>query len=252
MTSNDQLYVLKLESDKYYVGVTQNLEQRLTQHSDGSGSAWTNLHKPIECVEKSVIVSCLDEDTKTKMLMMKYGISNVRGGTYTTVNLSETDIMVLLREFRTALKGCFVCGHPSHVSTHCESVTWKCYKCNETENDFKIVKCKTCGEDGGIILDKEPVVEAEMKGSSCEKCGLIGHNSDNCTMSQLSITPPDDKIKKAGCCYKCGRYGHFASKCYAKTTADKKPIGCCHRCGRNTHFASNCYAKTTLDGKMIA
>jgi predicted GIY-YIG superfamily endonuclease len=39
-------YVLKLEEDKWYVGLTTNLNQRLTQHFTGDGAKWTQLFKP--------------------------------------------------------------------------------------------------------------------------------------------------------------------------------------------------------------
>jgi predicted GIY-YIG superfamily endonuclease len=42
------IYILKLEGGKYYVGKTNNVDQRLQQHFDGTfGSAWTRLHRPI-------------------------------------------------------------------------------------------------------------------------------------------------------------------------------------------------------------
>ena len=39
MTTN--IYILKLENNKYYVGKTDNLEQRKQQHLNGSASSWT-------------------------------------------------------------------------------------------------------------------------------------------------------------------------------------------------------------------
>lgn len=41
-------YVLKLEEDNYYVGLTSNLKRRIKEHFDNNGSKWTKIHKPIE------------------------------------------------------------------------------------------------------------------------------------------------------------------------------------------------------------
>jgi putative endonuclease len=43
-------YVLKLEKDNYYVGMTTKPEQRFDQHFSGNGSKWTQVHKPVEVV----------------------------------------------------------------------------------------------------------------------------------------------------------------------------------------------------------
>ena len=45
MTTN--IYILKLEDNCYYVGKSENVEQRFQQHLSGSGSFFTKKHKPI-------------------------------------------------------------------------------------------------------------------------------------------------------------------------------------------------------------
>ena len=39
------VYVLKLENDKYYVGESTNVEKRIWAHKNDNGSAWTKKHK---------------------------------------------------------------------------------------------------------------------------------------------------------------------------------------------------------------
>jgi hypothetical protein len=75
-------YVLKLEEDKWYVGLTANLKQRLTQHFTGDGAKWTKLFKPVEVVE---LYSGDREQEITERLMCQYGYRMVRGGNYCMV-----------------------------------------------------------------------------------------------------------------------------------------------------------------------
>jgi hypothetical protein len=41
------IYSLKLQSNKYYIGKTDNPNFRLENHFDSSGSAWTKKYNPI-------------------------------------------------------------------------------------------------------------------------------------------------------------------------------------------------------------
>lgn len=45
-----KLYILKLEQDKWYVGITsQSVEKRFRQHKSGfAGAKWTKIYKPIK------------------------------------------------------------------------------------------------------------------------------------------------------------------------------------------------------------
>ena len=81
----DQLYVLKLEAGKWYIGRTANVERRFQQHLSGTGAKWTGLHKPISIEMTRPLLSEEDEDRTTREYMVKYGIYNVRGGKYCAV-----------------------------------------------------------------------------------------------------------------------------------------------------------------------
>lgn len=45
-------YVLSLENGNYYVGITNNFNERINQHLSGKGSSWTKKHKPIDVIER--------------------------------------------------------------------------------------------------------------------------------------------------------------------------------------------------------
>ena len=72
------IYILKLENNKYYVGKTKNLQGRLNNHK----SKWTQVHRPIGLYKQISNCDSYDEDKYTLKMMNKFGIDNVRGGSY--------------------------------------------------------------------------------------------------------------------------------------------------------------------------
>ena len=89
------IYILQLEQEKYYIGKTTNPTFRLQKHFTSSGSVWTKKYKPISVLE--IIPNCddYDEDKYTIKFMEKYGINNVRGGSFCEIKLSENNITIL-------------------------------------------------------------------------------------------------------------------------------------------------------------
>jgi predicted GIY-YIG superfamily endonuclease len=86
------LYILKLEEDKYYIGITSlsNPNKRIDQHRVGYFSAqWTKKYKPVKTIDirdlgyVSLTEAKLVEDKLTMEYMKNYGLQNVRGGDYT-------------------------------------------------------------------------------------------------------------------------------------------------------------------------
>eukprot|EP01050_Picozoa_sp_SAG11_P002869 SAG11_NODE_151_length_14583_cov_21.306200_3_plen_103_part_00 len=88
------VYCLKLENDKYYVGITYNLNLRYAQHEAGEGARWTRRHKPIEVIEVFMHGSEELENAKTKEYMLKYGWENLRGGYWCKVDYKSPPAML--------------------------------------------------------------------------------------------------------------------------------------------------------------
>ena len=84
-----QVYVLRLDNGKWYVGHSDNVTKRIKQHFSNRGASWTKLHKPLE-------VFCIvpggkeRENEMTLNFMSMYGRDNVRGGGYAYVKLLPT------------------------------------------------------------------------------------------------------------------------------------------------------------------
>jgi hypothetical protein len=90
------IYTLKLKQNKYYVGKTSNPNFRIESHFNSEGSEWTKMYKPEKLLE-IIDGDDYDEDKYTKMYMDKYGIDNVRGGSYTSIILDKETKTILLK-----------------------------------------------------------------------------------------------------------------------------------------------------------
>ena len=181
------LYILQLQGGKYYVGKTNDLTRRYHEHKTGQGSEWTSLYKPIKMLETRQIESSDDENNITKQLMKKYGIENVRGGSYVQINLPDYVYKTLQLEIRGNTDACFKCGEQGHFARNCLFES-------ESESEEEQVWVTNCCKKEFKNLTRAVTHE--------RKC-------------MESISPN---------CYRCGRKGHYSTQCYARSTVDGDDI----------------------------
>ena len=86
------VYVLKLNCDKYYVGITYNFNLRYAQHLAGVAAKWTRLYSPISVVEIITPGTKQLEDQITLKYKEIYGDTNVYGGKYVTTSSYKLSI----------------------------------------------------------------------------------------------------------------------------------------------------------------
>ena len=114
------IYVLKLKENKYYIGKTNSPNFRLNDHfNQNGGSSWTKKYKPIEIYEIIPNQSDYDEQRITQEYMNKYGIENVRGGSYCQLKLDHNSIETLSREISHANNKCLYCNKLGHFISAC-------------------------------------------------------------------------------------------------------------------------------------
>ena len=138
------IYVLKLSRGKYYVGMTRKNIDRVLTHIDGRGAAWTKKYppsgtKPILSFQEGLRES--DEDRITLETMKRFGVENVRGGSWCKVNMTRKEIQMLEKKIATKKKPatktttqrkkpattksptCSRCGRVGHNRTKCYAKT---------------------------------------------------------------------------------------------------------------------------------
>ena len=195
------IYILQLEQEKYYVGKTTNPSFRIDKHFTSNGSAWTKKYKPISILE--IIQNCddYDEDKYTIKYMEKYGINNVRGGSFCEIKLRDDNIITLNQMIKSITDKCYICGKDDHFANDCKKVS--------------------------IKKDKIPIINVNEK-CDCPTSYFSSHRRGKCILNNIMsyFDDEDDDIDKLfiqdvkeednnDCCFRCGRKGHYVSSCYA-------------------------------------
>ena len=198
------IYVLQLEQGKYYIGKTNNPTFRLENHFNLNGSAWTKKYKPTKVLELIPDCDDYDEDKYTRKYMDKYGMDNVRGGSFCEINLNENNIATLNQMSNGTNNKCFVCGSEEHFAKDCKNdkikkeikqIDKSNEQCDCPSSYFKSHRRKKCVLNNVLSLfdDKD-------------------ENNDDLIKQEKNNV----EIKKVTC-FRCGREGHYATTCYAKT-----------------------------------
>lgn len=113
------IYILELEQNKYYIGKTTNLNFRLENHFNNTGSWWTKNFKPIRLIEQFECKDEFDEDKYTLKYMKEKGIENVRGGSFCEIRLSYDNIHTIEKMLKSSTNSCFKCGGNGHFIKDC-------------------------------------------------------------------------------------------------------------------------------------
>ena len=219
------VYVLRLDNNKYYVGVTKE--------------------------------SLMNEDDKTIEMIIKHGIENVRGGKYCKMKLDDLDMQMIHRDTCQKTNTCFHCGLQGHFISQCPN---KNKKEKEKTSIKRIIKkkCAFCGRLNHT--SNNCFAQTDIYGVPV---GSNEYSSEEYEYIETVVSPKKKKTKekrKKIQCQRCGRTTHDVNSCYAKVDVDGDPImdessseeeAQCQRCGRDNHTANECYAKRDIYNKRI-
>jgi len=165
------IYILQLKNNKYYIGKTTNPLFRLDTHFNKSGSSWTKKHKPIKVLE--LIENCddYDEDKYTLKYMEKYGINNVRGGSFCEIKLTDDNRKTITKMISGSTDKCYICGEKGHFASTCEY----------DDEDYEV----------------EQFIQMLEEENRCFRCHRKGHYEKDCYaetyLDGMSITDSDDE-----------------------------------------------------------
>jgi predicted GIY-YIG superfamily endonuclease len=197
--STTNIYVLRLEGGRYYVGKSIDVQKRYQEHLDGKGAVWTKRYRPIALEKTIPNASVFEEDKITKEYMAKYGIDKVRGGSYVETELSQFHLDALNMEIWAAKDLCTRCGRSGHFVRECYAKT---------------------DASGNQIEEEEEESEEEWE---CDFCDRTFTTEYGCGMHERSCSAAKQqggRVVGASTCYRCGRQGHYAEICYARTHRD--------------------------------
>lgn len=116
------IYTLQLEGGKYYVGKSKNITNRILQHFSDQGSSWTKSYKPIKVLSQIPSTDSFDEEKYTLLAMDRYGIDNVRGGSYCKLILSKHEIEKAQQIIYSICDKCYRCGEQKHTASECDDI----------------------------------------------------------------------------------------------------------------------------------
>lgn len=153
-----------MQQNKYYVGKTNNPTFRMDDHFSGGGSAWTQKYNPQTILE--IIPDCneFDEDKFVKIYMKKYGIDNVRGGSYSQIKLIAEQFNIIERELISSMDECFRCGLRGHFIKDCKVPLDVCeqivkYKKKIVKNEGKHVDVN---QSSNVLMKLTGIKEAKL------------------------------------------------------------------------------------------
>lgn len=208
------IYVLMLESNKYYVGSTKDIVKRFKDHmSNKYSGAFVSRYKPIGIIKLENCTSIHHEDNLTKELMMEHGIENVRGGSYSQIELDNSTILFLTREFNHLKNLCLICGDDGHMAKNCKE---KKKEIKSDNSDYELLKSQK-------LYRTFDHIDQNVKIDLCEKCNTnppnkVGHSlCYACWKSSKTSDRKNQKVANSIMCKKCdvnppNKVGH--SLCY--------------------------------------
>ncbi|MBT6471714.1 MAG: hypothetical protein HOK52_10705 [Candidatus Marinimicrobia bacterium] len=278
-----------MAQNKFYVGKTDKPKFRLDSHFKNGGCAWTKKYKPIQILGLFPDCDDFDEDKYTLKYMSKYGIDNVRGGSFCQTTLSRENINTIERMISSSNDCCHFCGEKGHFIGRCSNKKEKQKYSKQNKHFLQLSKDYESADevewDDGSDDDSsdDGVEEQSWACSYCNKSfdtkkGAQFHENVHCKerkQMKNDVLSSADEDLVTGVYEVDGEHLYWdGEEWYEESTnyaghrdgtfgnqdGDWRPIkkqkkstrkGDCHKCGRKGHYASKCYAKKHINGYYL-
>mmetsp|Transcript_5115 Transcript_5115/g.14870 ORF Transcript_5115/g.14870 Transcript_5115/m.14870 type:complete len:444 (-) Transcript_5115:269-1600(-) len=214
------VYVLECEGDNYYVGSTSNRKQRYREHFEYSrgGSKWTRRHKPIRVVAEYKRIPSRYlmgmEAQKTAETMIKHGVNNVRGASFSFArNFTTDDISSLTGflghynqlDYKSLSKELFkVLPRPDPPQRSFAPAARNTHQYAKPSNKKKSNNPTPNQNVNAVTIEKPPNSRKLRKmrrkewalqkdNAKCYKCGQTGHWARDCPLDDQTRSPIEKK-----------------------------------------------------------
>lgn len=200
-------YAILCEKNKFYIGRidadgAKTIKDRYHEHEMGVGCEWTRLYRPIKLLEKEMDQDKWDEDNMVLRYMEKYGKENVRGGSYSQIQLTRAQCFALDKKFKSINDVCFTCGSKEHFANACPDK-------HKQRNEFK------------ASSNYKPASKRQSKTMASKPYARPSKSKlDTNTNTKSKSKHTTSKLV----CFRCGRSTHMAYNCKNTTTVDRTKL----------------------------
>jgi len=186
------IYVLSLKNDKYYVGKTENPKFRLDTHFKNGGCYWTKKYNPVQIIGLFPDCDDFDEDKYTLKYMSKYGVDNVRGGSFCRCYLSIENKNTIDKMISSSNDCCHFCGEKGHFIGNCANAKEKNRYSNQNKHFLHLSK------------EYESADEVEIESDDDDNC-IHWTRKGPFQLGQNKYNESDLPALSYGCSNGCGR-----------------------------------------------
>ena len=186
------IYVLSLKNDKYYVGKTENPKFRLDTHFKNGGCYWTKKYSPVQIIGLFPDCDDFDEDKYTLKYMSKYGVDNVRGGSFCRCDLSIENKNTIDKMISSSNDCCHFCGEKGHFIGNCANAKEKNRYSNQNKHFLHLSKEYESADEVEIESDDESLSCSYCKKSFATYNGVQFHENVHCKVKKNQYCEGDE------------------------------------------------------------